>query len=680
MFCSSLGSIREKLLPLPLARLRCDLTFLLSSFRQSGTPSSSSRSVDALVARGNWRLKSIMHRSVSWALLSFLCRLGLPFLGGCVFFSLQSLLESRSIASLCKETSLGCMDPPLPLEFLEWCARRELPFRCLLIERRPITVTPGEGETLPPISRVVCSKSRSANHPQTFSISRGYVASSSGQPLFADREGDAPRGALDKRLDHAVGERENRARRTGRARVMHTFQLFSDSSVSGELGVIDLRYSSSSFASSSSCASAHVLPSPLLCSRQSECCTCSTLFSAPRSLSEFGLAIIFWFCGSWSARLKVMVMNGAGRTASRASSVGWQAVRAPPHHFFGGCLSSLARLFNSSFPCSPSSKRSLLAFSPPLLSSPPPSLLPLVHLLGLTKPEKWNEGNPAWAELQQFNQSQFFYSGHDPITHVRRARHLTVVETLSEFDIVTVIALKPAGRPVSHLRCCGSCGRSTAMAYILLQPHVGCTDFWFCQLCRLHWMDGLQVASVAFSDVFCISAQMRACLNVNVSTRCAPLFYELFCASGLRPLAWRCSFFLCVWTLCDSLHGTAAAQNQKVPSKGRRTRNEGLTSSAAFQEMRCSVRSERQVAILATGLLRYWWEASLVQRPQRVSVLRVLCLFLRFQRLTRSFCLYLYEDLECASAVPSGFGGSFTHIGDHPSLFLRGVRSPFLGS
>ena len=50
-------------------------------------------------------------------------------------------------------------------------------------------------------------------------------------------------------------------------------------------------------------------------------------------------------------------------------------------------------------------------------------------------------------------------------------------------------------------------------------------------------MDGLQVASVAFSDVFCISAQMRACLNVNVCTRCALPFFELFGASGLRPLA-----------------------------------------------------------------------------------------------------------------------------------------------
>ena len=96
--------------------------------------------------------------------------------------------------------------------------------------------------------------------------------------------------------------------------------------------------------------------------------------------------------------------------------------------------------------------------------------------------------------------------------------------------------------------------------------------------------------------------------------------------------------------------------------------------------MRCSVRSERQVAILATGLLCYWWRRPSSRGPTEDSVLRIFCLFLGFQLLTSSFCWYLYEDHGCASAVPSVFGDSFTHIGDHWPLFLRGVRSPFLGS
>ena len=118
-----------------------------------------------------------------------------------------------------------------------------------------------------------------------------------------------------------------------------------------------------------------------------------------------------------------------------------------------------------------------------------------------------------------------------------------------------------------------------------------------------------------------------------------------------------------------------SAQNSKVSSRGRRTKNDSATSSAASQEMRCSVRSERQVVILATGLWCYWWKFPSSRGLKGVSILRVVCLFLGFQRLTRSFCWYLYEDHECASAVPSGFCGSSTHIGD-PAAFLFS-RCPF---
>ena len=95
--------------------------------------------------------------------------------------------------------------------------------------------------------------------------------------------------------------------------------------------------------------------------------------------------------------------------------------------------------------------------------------------------------------------------------------------------------------------------------------------------------------------------------------------------------------------------------------------------------MRCAVRSERQVTILATGLLCYWW------RLPSSSGLKGLCFeglvsVSGVPALDPLLCWYLHEDLECASAVPFGFGGSFTHIGDHRPLFLRGVRCPFLGS
>ena len=205
-------------------------------------------------------------------------------------------------------------------------------------------------------------------------------------------------------------------------------------------------------------------------------------------------------------------------------------------------------------------------------------------------------------------------------------------------------------------------------------------------------MDGLQVASVAFSHV-----------NVNVCSRCMlPFFYEFCGAGGLRPLAGRSSFFFffffflrwllvthctsspnqkgserwCLFSkVCAGACFPRSAQNSKVPSTRRRTKNESATSSAASQEMRCSVRSERQVVILATGLLCYWWKFPPSRVLKGVSILRVVCLFLGFQRLTRSFCWYLHEDHERASALPSGFGGSSTHIGDPAAALFRGPFS-----
>ena len=78
---------------------------------------------------------------------------------------------------------------------------------------------------------------------------------------------------------------------------------------------------------------------------------------------------------------------------------------------------------------------------------------------------------------------------------------------------------------------------------------------------------------MAFGCVFCITAQMRACLKVNVY-RLFPLmlvarrfFNELVGASGLRRLARRSSFF-CGLTPCDSLHGLPSSiiVSQKIAS------------------------------------------------------------------------------------------------------------------
>ena len=350
-----------------------------------------------------------------------------------------------------------------------------------------------------------------------------------------------------------------------------------------------------------------------------------------------------------------MVTNGAGRAAPRGTSVAWLVVRIPSIFFFEvvSLLSGASVQFHLPFTL--------------LLRH-----LRLLHFLHLPHSFLWFTCS-FWVNLksetkailpeQDYNSLTrvfFFYSG-------LFWKHYLCV-TVSSGDL----------RPTW-----AAYGRQFPMAYFLFEPYAGCTDFWFvsCTGCT-EWM---VFKLPSWPSTMC-SALRR---------RCAPSFFYEFCgAGGLRPLAWRSSFFFlllvthcisspnqkgsergCLFSkVCAGACFPRSAQNSKVPSTRRRTKNESATSSAASQEMRCSVRSERQVVILATGLLCYWWKFPSSRVLKGVSILRVVCLFLGFQRLTRSFCWCLHEDHERVSALPSGFGGSSTHTGDPAAaLFSRSV-------
>ena len=553
-----------------------------------------------------------MHRSVSWTLLSLLGRLGLLSLGVSVFLfavAPSKTFQCQSVRGGLLGSRWSTMAVGVPGETcsLRTAASMSLDRKTTHHSdagRRRDTASDQEGCLLQePLSK----------SSQTCAISRGFDASSSGHPMSADCEGDAPRRALDKRLDHGVRERVEQER--------PHLPLVLRSEWQWRVGVIDLRFSSSSL------SLLHLLV-PLLVRPAFPSSSLQTEWSAARATRCPTLRAVLWnfgwpyseFYGSRSARLTVMAMNGAVRAASHTTSVVWPVLRVSYHPvlfwgvvsplwrvcslvpFFDTCASSC--IFSTSpllllshsflcFTCSvlpyllhrvstlPSYLRPVLS-SHPFTSFPPwavPSPFPIAISWQLHRLPA-----PCWADfsspclLLQTSGASLF-SG---------LRHSTVLLASHWHPLVRSLWL-------------------FWRLFLWRRAHVvtvGIPVLWLhCHFAQSSWQlscDGSR--SVAQTTLACgvrHSAWPPTRTRANLSGLHPP------CTVRWPPDSANIHTLSDYWSRQEIGEVVPACQGphrtRRFPTKDARTKNECPTSSAAFQEMRCSVRAERQVAILATG-------------------------------------------------------------------------------